>query len=74
MYSGGRTNLVCYKNYFARKIDHPILIKTTVKELVRDLWNNAATKYTKEETKLHQRLVDTISSQIDPDDLRKEKS
>ena len=71
--SGGRTDLVCYENYFARKSNHPILIKTTVKRLVRDLWNDAATKYTKEETELHQRLVDTISSQIDTETIRKEK-
>lgn len=71
--SGGRTDLVCYENYFARKSNHPILIKTTVKRLVRDLWNDAATKYTKEEKELHQRLVDTLSSQIDTKTIKKEK-
>ena len=69
--SGGRTDLICYENYFRRKSNHPILRKTTVRKLVRDLWNNAATKYTKEEDELHQRLVDTLNSQIDEKTLKK---
>ena len=71
--SGGRTDLVCYENYFVRTKYYSLLRKTTVKELVRDLWNNAATKYTKEETELHQGLVNTLNSQIDTETIRKEK-
>lgn len=70
--SGGRKDLICYENYF-RKNNQTILTKTTVRKLVRDLWNNAATKYTKEEDELHQRLVDTLNSQIDEKTLKKEK-
>lgn len=70
--SGGRTDLVCYENYF-RKNNHTILTKTTINKLVRNLWNDAVTKYTKEETELHQRLVNALNSQINLNTLRKDK-
>lgn len=66
---GGNPDLECYKNYFYQTKDYQKLDTITIRELLKETIN----KLTEEETELHQRLVNTLNSQINPDTLRKEK-
>ncbi len=64
--SEGVKTLVCYKDYFSRTNEHPNLETTTVAKMLD------FTNYTEEEHSLHQRLVNTLSSQVDSTTLKKE--
>lgn len=65
--AGGSKELVCYENYFSREDDYQPLLTTTVSKIL-DI-----TDYTEEENGLQQRLVNILSSQINPESLKKEK-
>lgn len=66
---GGNPDLECYKNYFYKTNDYQRLNTITIRELLKKNLN----RLTEEEKELHQRLVNTLNSQIDPDTLRKER-
>lgn len=70
---GGSKNLICYINYFSRTNDRKQLDTVTIEELLRTTSNDCVTKYTPEETGYHQRLVDTLASQIDLKELVKQQ-
>lgn len=65
--AGGSKELKCYENYFSRESDRPYLFMSSVSELL------SCMQYTEEEIALHERLVNALSSQIDPDTLKKEQ-
>lgn len=67
--AGGSTDLVCYVNYSDSKDSD--LKKDTVKvsELVKGLWNSDDSKYTPEECRLHQRLVNVLSNHTSEDGI-----
>ena len=71
--AGGSKDLVCYVGYFSRTDKTKKLDTVTVQDLILTQNNNAATFYTQEETKLHQRLVNALVSQVDQDMLRREQ-
>lgn len=70
--SGGSVNLICFANYFSSDRCGE-LEKCELSEVLKESSASKEQKYTKEETDLHQRLVDSLSTQIDPDTLKKEK-
>lgn len=70
---GGSKDLVCYIDYFSRTNDRKRLNTVTIEELLRTRSNNCATKYTPEETELHQKLVDTLASQVNQKELVKQQ-
>lgn len=72
--AGGSEDLICYTNYFTRKSACEKINTTTIKELFKTRWRSGSTKYTEEETELHQRLVDVLSSQVDYDIVEQEKT
>ena len=45
----------------------------SVGEMLKTRHNDCVTKYTPEETALHQRMINAISSQIDHEEVRKEE-
>ena len=45
----------------------------SVGEMLRTRHNDCITKYTPEETVLHQRMVNALASQIDQEEVRKEE-
>ena len=63
--AGGHTDLECYVGYFHRASKDEPLDTITANKLLLTQNNNALTFYTPEEHELHQRLVDTIASQVD---------
>lgn len=71
--AGGSKDLKCYVGYFGRTSKNQKLNTISIQELILTQNNNAATFYTPEESELHQRLVDSLASQIDQDILRKEE-
>lgn len=71
--AGGSKDLVCYIGYFSRTNKTKKLDKITIQDLILTQNNNAATFYTPEETELHQRMVNAISSQIDHEEVRTEE-
>jgi len=71
--AGGSKDLVCYIGYFSRTNKMKKLDTISIQDLILTQNNNAATFYTPEETALHQRMVNAISSQIDADEVRKEE-
>lgn len=66
---GGSPDLECYMNYFYQTKDYQRLNTITIRESLKKTIN----RLTEEEQDLHQTLVDTLNSQIDPEILRKEK-
>ncbi len=66
--AGGSKELECYENYFSRKNDRPYLFRTSVSSLL------SCMQYTEEEIALHQRLVNSLSSGIDPVAFKKEQA
>jgi len=68
--SGGRTNLVCYVDYYFREKKYQKLETVTVQELIMTLHDNAFEKYTDEEKELHQRLVDTLSVGVEKEKIK----
>ena len=71
--SGGSKDLECYVGYFSRASKKEKLDTVTIQDLILTLWNNAATFYTPEEDELHQRLVNTIASQVDQEVVKQEE-
>ena len=71
--AGGSKDLICYVGYFSRSNKTKKLDTLSIQELILTQNNNAATFYTPEETQLHQRIVNAISSQIDYEEVRKEE-
>ena len=71
--AGGSKDLVCYIGYFSRSNKTKKLDTITIKDLILTQNNNAATFYTPEETELHQRMVNAISSQIVQEEVRTEE-
>ena len=71
--AGGSKDLICYIGYFSRTNKMKKLDTISIQELILTQNNNAATFYTPEETALHQRMVNAISSQIDQEKVRKEE-
>ncbi len=72
--AGGSKDLMCYVGYFSRINQMKKLETISVQDLILTQNNNAATFYTPEETALHQKMVNAISSQIDREEVRKEKA
>ena len=66
--AGGSKDLVCYVNYFSRTSDKAIPKTITLAEIFKFKHN-----YTEEENSLHQKIVNTLYNQIDPEELQKEK-
>lgn len=66
--SGGRKNVLCYPNYFSRKSD---LSTQKIKELNEYIRENEMS--IEDQKALYQRMVNAISNQIDPDELKKEQ-
>jgi len=69
--AGGTPDLECYLNYFDRTSIR--LKKKTVRELIKTIRNVYVNVYTDEERELQQGLVDVLSTQINPEELRKEQ-
>ncbi len=66
--SGGSKDLICYKDYFSRTDERPVLATTTISSILD------STKHTEEEKVFHQRLVNALSSGIDPVAFKKEQA
>lgn len=71
--AGGSKDLVCYVGYFSRASKNEKIDTVTIQELIKTIHNDCITKYTPEETKLHQRMVNALASQIDTEEIRKEE-
>lgn len=71
--TGGSKELVCFTNYGCRASKKEKLNTTTIQELIKNHWNNAAPTYTPEEDELHQRLVNILTSQVNQDEVKKEE-
>ena len=71
--AGGSKDLICYIGYFSRTNKSKKLDTISIQDLILTQNNNAATFYTPEETALHQRMVNAISSQINQEKVRKEE-
>lgn len=71
--AGGSKDLKCYVGYFSRASKREKMDTISIQDLILTQNNNAATFYTPEETELHQRMVNAISSQIDQEEVRKEE-
>lgn len=70
--AGGSKDLDCYVDYFSKTNKKEKIDTVSINELILTLNNNAATFYTEEEEKLHQRLVNALANYIDEDELKKE--
>lgn len=66
--AGGRTNLICYPNYFSRKSD---FIRVKVKELNEYIKEEEMS--IEEEKALYQRMANVIASRINPEELKIEE-
>ena len=71
--AGGSKDLVCYNGYFSRASKKEKVDTISIQELILTQNNNAATFYTPEETELHQRIVNAISSAVDHEAVRQEE-
>lgn len=71
--AGGFKDLLCYEGYFSRANKEENMNTVSVRELIKDIDNDCVTKYTPEETALHQRFVNALSNQIDREKLKKEE-
>ena len=71
--AGGSKDLICYNGYFSRASKKEKVDTISIQELILTQNNNAATFYTPEETELHQRIVNAISSAVDHEAVRQEE-
>lgn len=71
--SGGSKDLICYVDYFYKILVDKEVKTISIQDLILTQNNNAVTFYTPEETKLHQRLVNTLFSQVNPEEVKKEQ-
>ncbi len=70
---GGSKDLKCYIDYFSKTSKNDPIATISIQDLILTQRNNAASFYTQEETDLHQRLVNALSSNINQEEIRKEK-
>ena len=71
--AGGSKDLICYIGYFSRTNKMKKLDTISIQDLILTQSNNAATFYIPEETALHQRMVNVLTSQVDQAEVRKEE-
>ena len=71
--AGGSKDLMCYVGYFSRTNQMKKLDTISIQDLILTQSNDAATFYTPEETELHQRMVNVLSSQVDQNEVKKEQ-
>ena len=71
--AGGNPDLECFINYHSRENDNGEFEIATVRDMIRITRNDYINVYTNEERELQQGLVDVLSSQINPEELRKEQ-
>lgn len=71
--AGGSKDLICYNGYFSRASKKEKVDTISIQELILTQNNDAATFYTPEETELHQRIVNAISSAVDHEAVRQEE-
>ena len=71
--SGGTKDLMCYVGYFSNTNKKGKLDMVSIQDLILTQSNNVATFYTPEETELHQRLVNVLSSQVDQSLVKQEE-
>lgn len=71
--AGGSKYLICYVGYFSRARKNEKVDTVSIEELIKTVYNNYVSKYTSEETELHQRLVNVLARQIDNNELEKKK-
>lgn len=62
--AGGHTNLECLICYGSRNSNNEPLGVVSVEDMLKKVSANCVDKYTKEETSLHQRLVNVLASQV----------
>ncbi len=66
--AGGSTSLECLVGYFDRVSKRAPIKRTSVEKLLMYY-----REYTPEENELHQRLVDVLGSQVNPEEVKKEE-
>ena len=71
--AGGSKDLICYVGYFSRASKNEKVDIVSMQELIQSIHNDCVTKYTPEETELHQRMVNSLANQIDKDGIKKEE-
>lgn len=71
--NGGSKDLLCYIDYFHSVLVDKKVDTISIQDLILTQNNDAATFYTPEETELHQRLVNALSSQVNSEEVRKEQ-
>lgn len=71
--AGGSKDLICYNGYFSRASKKEKVATIPIQELILTQNNNAVTFYTPEEHELHQRIVNSIASQVDHEAVRQEE-
>ena len=69
--AGGSKDLICYIGYFSRTNKMKELDTISIQDLILTQNNNAATFYTPEETELYQRMVNTLASQVDQEEIKR---
>lgn len=69
--AGGSKDLVCYVDYFTRARQNQKMDTVTVQEMIKTVYNDCVTKYTEEETELHQRLVNALANKVDSNKVKK---
>ena len=72
--AGGSKDLVCYVGYFSRASKNEKMSTVSVQEMIKTIYDNCVTKYTPEETELHQRMVNVLASRIPKDEIRKKRT
>ncbi|MCI8498879.1 MAG: hypothetical protein HFG33_05775 [Bacilli bacterium] len=74
MKAGGSKDLICYVDYFSRTNNKQKVKTVSMQELIQFVYNDCINRFTPEETALHQRMVDVLASQIEPEKLKKEEA
>ena len=68
--AGGSKDLLCYIGYFSRASQSEKMDTVSVAEILRTCHNDCVTKYTPEETALHQRMVNVLACQCDKGEVK----
>lgn len=71
--AGGSKDLLCYIDYFSRASKNEKVDRISIQKLIQSTQYDCVTKYTPEETQLHQRIVNVLASQVDKEELKKEE-
>lgn len=61
--AGGFKNLVCYVGYFNRAHKNEKMDTVTIQEMLKTIHHDSLTKYTPEETELHQKIVNLLANE-----------